>query len=292
MHGPPIEGGGRATKGGQGGAEDLARQRGRGAPPEAPPPPRMGTRACWRAGAGPRRLGRREDSISPEHAMPPRRSGPVTHPSPGTPSPSPSHVPSGDRLPRRLGAWSAGAVLVGTTIGSGIFRVPSTAAAEVGTAGALALVWIAGAVVVVCGALTLSELSAMLPESGGCTCICARASARCRRSCTAGRIWCSPTPRPTAPSRSSSPATWEPSCPSRTSESGRWRPPRSWGCRWRTSARSAGARDSRTRPRRPRSWACSDWRGSCSPSAAGPGAAPCRPRRASRPRRGAASAWP
>jgi len=91
----------------------------------------------------------------------------VTHPSPGTPSPSPSHVPSGDRLPRRLGAWSAGAVLVGTTIGSGIFRVPSTAAAEVGTAGALALVWIAGAVVVVCGALTLSELSAMLPESGG-----------------------------------------------------------------------------------------------------------------------------
>jgi amino acid transporter len=70
-------------------------------------------------------------------------------------------------LPRRLGAWSAGAVLVGTTIGSGIFRVPSTAAAEVGTAGSLALVWIAGAVVVVCGALTLSELSAMLPESGG-----------------------------------------------------------------------------------------------------------------------------
>ncbi|MDP2528526.1 MAG: amino acid permease [Candidatus Palauibacterales bacterium] len=91
----------------------------------------------------------------------------MTPPTPGTSPPSPSQVPAAGRLPRRLGAWSAGAVLVGTTIGSGIFRVPSTAAAEVGTAGALALVWIAGAVVVVCGALTLSELSTMLPESGG-----------------------------------------------------------------------------------------------------------------------------
>ncbi len=99
--------------------------------------------------------------------MPPRRSGPSARSPAAGASPPPSSVPSGRRLPRRLGAWSAGAVLVGTTIGSGIFRVPSTAAAEVGTAGALALVWIAGAVVVVCGALTLSELSAMLPESGG-----------------------------------------------------------------------------------------------------------------------------
>src|SRR2546422_6137084 len=30
----------------------------------------------------------------------------------------------GDRLPRRLGLWSAVAVLVGSTIGGGIFRTP------------------------------------------------------------------------------------------------------------------------------------------------------------------------
>lgn len=45
-----------------------------------------------------------------------------------------------ERLPRRLGAVSTAAVLVGVVIGSGIFRVPSVVAAEVGSAGAAALV--------------------------------------------------------------------------------------------------------------------------------------------------------
>src|SRR3989454_12736931 len=34
----------------------------------------------------------------------------------------------GDRLPRRLGFWSAVAVLVGSTIGGGIFRTPAVIA--------------------------------------------------------------------------------------------------------------------------------------------------------------------
>jgi APA family basic amino acid/polyamine antiporter len=34
----------------------------------------------------------------------------------------------GERLPRHLGLWSAVAVLIGSTIGSGIFRVPATVA--------------------------------------------------------------------------------------------------------------------------------------------------------------------
>ncbi|HEV2129690.1 MAG TPA: amino acid permease, partial [Longimicrobiaceae bacterium] len=76
-------------------------------------------------------------------------------------------LPSADRLPRRLGVWSAAAVLVGSTIGSGIFRVPSTVAAEVGTVGAVALLWLAGAVIALFGALTLAELAAMFPRSGG-----------------------------------------------------------------------------------------------------------------------------
>jgi amino acid transporter len=72
-----------------------------------------------------------------------------------------------DRLPRRLGVWSAAAVLVGSTIGSGIFRTPATVAADVGTVGAVALVWILGGIVAVFGALTLAELATMYPRSGG-----------------------------------------------------------------------------------------------------------------------------
>ena len=72
-----------------------------------------------------------------------------------------------DRLPRRLGLVSATAVLVGSTIGSGIFRVPSSVAAEVGTVGAIALLWIVGALVALFGALTLAELAALYPRSGG-----------------------------------------------------------------------------------------------------------------------------
>lgn len=72
-----------------------------------------------------------------------------------------------ERLPRRLGAISAVGVLVGIVIGSGIFRVPSLVVADVGSAGAAALVWVLGAVVSLCGALTLAELAVAYPRSGG-----------------------------------------------------------------------------------------------------------------------------
>jgi amino acid transporter len=72
-----------------------------------------------------------------------------------------------DRLPRRLGVWSAAAVCVGSMIGSGIFRVPSTAAAETGTATAMMLTWVVGGLVAVCGALALAEVAALYPRAGG-----------------------------------------------------------------------------------------------------------------------------
>ena len=72
-----------------------------------------------------------------------------------------------DRLPRRLGVISAVAVLVGSTIGSGIFRVPSSVANDVGTLGSIALIWVLGAMVALFGALTLAELAAIFPRSGG-----------------------------------------------------------------------------------------------------------------------------
>lgn len=72
-----------------------------------------------------------------------------------------------ERLPRRLGVWSAAAILVGSTIGSGIFRVPSVVAGDVGTIGSIALLWILGGLVALVGALTIAELAVMFPRSGG-----------------------------------------------------------------------------------------------------------------------------
>lgn len=72
-----------------------------------------------------------------------------------------------DRLTRRLGTFSAAAVLVGSTIGSGIFRVPSNVVEQTGTLGASAVLWVLGAALAYCGALTMAELAAMHPRSGG-----------------------------------------------------------------------------------------------------------------------------
>lgn len=73
----------------------------------------------------------------------------------------------GERLPRRLGLWSAVAVLVGSTIGSGIFRTPATVAARVEDVTLFLGVWVVGGVVALCGALTYAELAASYPRSGG-----------------------------------------------------------------------------------------------------------------------------
>ena len=72
-----------------------------------------------------------------------------------------------DRLPRQLGVVSTAGVLVGITIGSGIFRVPSTVAADLGSVGGIAAVWLAGALVTLAGALTLVGLTTALPFAGG-----------------------------------------------------------------------------------------------------------------------------
>ena len=73
----------------------------------------------------------------------------------------------GERLVRRLGLWSAVAVLVGSTIGSGIFRTPASVAQRIDDVPLFLLAWVVGGVVVLCGALTYSELAAAFPRSGG-----------------------------------------------------------------------------------------------------------------------------
>ncbi len=73
----------------------------------------------------------------------------------------------GERLPRKLGMWSAIAVLIGSTIGSGIFRTPASIAHHIDTVWSFALAWVAGGVVALAGALTFAELASMYPRSGG-----------------------------------------------------------------------------------------------------------------------------
>ncbi|HEX6104307.1 MAG TPA: amino acid permease [Gemmatimonadales bacterium] len=79
----------------------------------------------------------------------------------------PTNDPWGERLPRHLGLWSAIAVLVGSTIGSGIFRVPAGVAERLQQPGPVMLAWVLGGAIALFGALTLAELAAALPRSGG-----------------------------------------------------------------------------------------------------------------------------
>ncbi|HLJ36940.1 MAG TPA: amino acid permease [Steroidobacteraceae bacterium] len=73
----------------------------------------------------------------------------------------------GERMPRSLGLLSAVAVSIGITIGSGIFRVPATVAGLLPEPGAFLLCWALGGIMALCGALTVAELAAAMPRSGG-----------------------------------------------------------------------------------------------------------------------------
>jgi amino acid transporter len=76
-------------------------------------------------------------------------------------------VGTSERLPRTLGLWSGVALVVGITIGSGIFRSPAGIAQKVPDPTAMLLLWILGGAITMCGALSLGELAAALPETGG-----------------------------------------------------------------------------------------------------------------------------
>jgi amino acid transporter len=84
-------------------------------------------------------------------------------------SSSPLRAPGAPQqsLQRRLGLWSAVAVLVGSTIGSGIFRSPAGVADKLPGPLPMMAVWVAGGLFALCGALALAELSGAFPETGG-----------------------------------------------------------------------------------------------------------------------------
>jgi len=70
-------------------------------------------------------------------------------------------------LIRSLGLWAATAVVIGNTIGSGIFLVTSDMARAVGSAALVFVAWILGGVIVLFGAFCYAELGAAFPKAGG-----------------------------------------------------------------------------------------------------------------------------
>jgi basic amino acid/polyamine antiporter, APA family len=73
----------------------------------------------------------------------------------------------GDGLRRQLGLLDATMINVGTIIGSSIFIVPASIAVLFSGSFPTILVWIAGGLVSLCGALCVAELGAAMPKAGG-----------------------------------------------------------------------------------------------------------------------------
>ncbi len=79
---------------------------------------------------------------------------------------SPSSFPSSG-LVRALGPLTATAVVVGTVIGSGVFKKPQAIAEHVPNFGLVVLLWALGGVLVLLGALAYAEVTVLLPRAGG-----------------------------------------------------------------------------------------------------------------------------
>lgn len=72
-----------------------------------------------------------------------------------------------DRGRPRLGVFGAGALVAGSILGVGIFIGPPEMAASLRSEAAFFSLWALGGLVALCGALSLAELGAAMPRSGG-----------------------------------------------------------------------------------------------------------------------------
>src|SRR5690348_9332472 len=70
-------------------------------------------------------------------------------------------------LLRVLGVGFGLAVIIGNTIGAGIFRTPGAIAEQLPAPTPFLLIWLAGGLYALLGAISLAELGTMLPRTGG-----------------------------------------------------------------------------------------------------------------------------
>src|SRR5947209_7957272 len=76
------------------------------------------------------------------------------------------------RLIRAIGPFMGMALVVGTVIGSGVFKKPQAVADElikgnVSSFGLAALAWVLGGLLALLGALSLAEVAVLFPRAGG-----------------------------------------------------------------------------------------------------------------------------
>jgi len=70
-------------------------------------------------------------------------------------------------LKRTIGFWGGTAIVVGSVVGSGIFRTPSSIAAVLQDPRLILALWVGTGFLCLCGALALAELATLLPRTGG-----------------------------------------------------------------------------------------------------------------------------
>ena len=76
-------------------------------------------------------------------------------------------APPANSLPRLIGPWIAAAIVVGTVIGSGVFKKARNVSENVPEVGLGLLAWVLVGVLTLFGALALAEVAVLLPRAGG-----------------------------------------------------------------------------------------------------------------------------
>jgi APA family basic amino acid/polyamine antiporter len=83
------------------------------------------------------------------------------------PSTGDAMAASGERMPAEFGLAMATFVVVASMVGTGVLTTSGFTVASVGSNLWMLLLWVLGGITAVCGALTLAELSAAMPRTGG-----------------------------------------------------------------------------------------------------------------------------
>jgi APA family basic amino acid/polyamine antiporter len=78
-----------------------------------------------------------------------------------------THQQPRSELVRGLGAWDATLLVIGSMLGGGIFITTGDMARVLPHEGMILLVWLAGGLLTLAGALTYAELGVMFPRAGG-----------------------------------------------------------------------------------------------------------------------------
>ncbi|AMV37175.1 APC family permease [Planctomyces sp. SH-PL62] len=71
------------------------------------------------------------------------------------------------KMPAEFGVWMAVSVVVASMVGTGVLTTSGYTMALVGSNRLMLALWLVGGLIAICGALTLAELSAALPKTGG-----------------------------------------------------------------------------------------------------------------------------